>query len=312
MKGLELSKRFYEEVAKPILEQDFAHLLPYVAIGLAGSGSECYGYDDDLSQDHDFEPGFCIFIPDEDVVDRKSAFEFERMYAKLPKEFIGYKRSVVSAVGGNRHGVIRMSEFFGAKVGSLTGQLTVGQWLSLPEYSLLEATNGEVFCDNYGKFSAIRQELGYFPDDIRLKRMAGNLLLMGQSGQYNYSRCLSRGETASAQLALFEFVKSAVSVAFLLNQKYMPYYKWSFRALREMGQEYALLADKLERLITTDNSDPQNKTAIIESVCKFVSAVLNEQGITKSTSSEMEEQAYAVNDMISNNDIRNMNVLSGV
>ena len=312
MKGLELSKRFYEEVGKPVLEQNFSHLLPYIAIGLAGSGSECYGYDDDLSQDHDFEPGFCIFIPDEDVLDRKSAFELERMYAKLPKEFMGFKRSPVSAVGGNRHGVIRMSEFFEAKTGSPKGELTIGQWLSIPEYALLEAINGAVFCDNYGEFSQIREAIGYFPEDIRLKRLAGNLLIMGQSGQYNYNRCVLRGETASAQLALFEFAKSAINVAFLLNKKYMPYYKWSFRALREISPQYCDLAKSLEVLISTDNSNPKQKQETIEGICRFIADEINAQGITKLPTSEMESQAYAVNDMISNNGIRNMNILSGV
>ncbi len=312
MKGLELSKRFYEEVGKPVLEQNFSHLLPYIAVGLAGSGSECYGYDDDLSQDHDFEPGFCIFIPDEDVLDRKNAFQLERMYAKLPKEFMGYKRSPVSAVGGNRHGVIRMSEFFEAKTGSSKGELTIGQWLSIPEYALLEATNGAVFCDNYGRFTQIREAIGYFPEDIRLKRLAGNVLLMGQSGQYNYNRCVSRGESASAQLALFEFAKSAINAAFLLNKRYMPYYKWSFKALREISTQYCDLAKSLEMIISTDNSNSKQKQELIEGICRFIADELNAKNITKHPSAEMEMQAYAVNDMICNNDLRNMNILSGV
>ncbi|MBQ2705050.1 MAG: DUF4037 domain-containing protein [Clostridia bacterium] len=312
MKGLELSYQFYLQHGLPMLQKDFSHILPFVAVGMAGSGSECFGYDDELSHDHDFEPGFCIFIPDEDVLDRKSAFELERMYAKLPKEFMGFKRSPVSAVGGNRHGVIRMSEFFEAKTGSPKGELTIGQWLSIPEYALLEAINGAVFCDNYGEFSQIREAIGYFPEDIRLKRLAGNLLIMGQSGQYNYNRCVLRGETASAQLALFEFAKSAINVAFLLNKKYMPYYKWSFRALREISPQYCDLAKSLEVLISTDNSNPKQKQETIEGICRFIADEINAQGITKLPTSEMESQAYAVNDMISNNGIRNMNILSGV
>ena len=73
MKGLELSKAFYEEYGKEMLEE-FPELLPYLAAGLAGSGSECFGYDDEISADHDLEPGFCIFLPGEEIVDRKSAF----------------------------------------------------------------------------------------------------------------------------------------------------------------------------------------------------------------------------------------------
>ena len=110
MNGLELSRRFYEECGIPML-RDFADIAPKIAVALAGSGSECFGYDDELSRDHDFEPGFCLFLPDEDTVDRRSAFLLERAYAKLPREFMGFARAPLSPVGGNRHGVIRLADF---------------------------------------------------------------------------------------------------------------------------------------------------------------------------------------------------------
>ena len=78
MNGLELSRAFYEEHGKPMLEEQFPQLLPLLAVGLFGSGSECFGYDDETSRDHDFEPGFCLFLPDESVVDRRTAFLLER------------------------------------------------------------------------------------------------------------------------------------------------------------------------------------------------------------------------------------------
>ena len=90
MKGLELARQYYEAYGREMLQSQFSHVLPLLATGLAGSGSECYGYDDEISHDHDFEPAFCIFLPDESVVDRKTAFELERAYSKLPKEFMGY------------------------------------------------------------------------------------------------------------------------------------------------------------------------------------------------------------------------------
>ena len=73
MKGLELCEKFYEEHGEQMLRQ-FPDLLPYLAVGVIGSGSECLGYDDDISQDHDFEPGFCIFLPGEDLVSVQDAF----------------------------------------------------------------------------------------------------------------------------------------------------------------------------------------------------------------------------------------------
>ena len=71
MKGLEIARAFWEEYGKPMMEERFPELLPLVAVGLVGPGSECYGYDDEVSKDHDFEHGFCIWLPDEDRVSRR-------------------------------------------------------------------------------------------------------------------------------------------------------------------------------------------------------------------------------------------------
>lgn len=313
MKGIELSKAYFEAFGKEMLETHFDDVLPLLAIGLVGSGSDCYGYDDEISQDHDFEPGFCIFLPDESLVDRKTEFLLERAYARLPKEFMGMTRSALNPVGGNRHGVIRMGDFFLQKVGSPDGRLSLEQWFSVPEHGLLEATNGEVFCDEAGQFSAIRERLAYFPDEVRLKKLAGHLLLMGQAGQYNYNRCIARGETAPAQLAIFEFVKSSVHCIYLLNKAYMPYYKWWFKGL-ERFSVLGGLAEDLEHLISSGNTakEAKEKSDNIEQICAAVSEELLSQGLSQLKSPEMERQAYAVNEKIKDNHIRTLHILQGV
>ena len=153
MNGLELSRGYYETYGRPMLEKDFADLLPFLAVGFVGSGSEHFGFDDDISRDHDFEPGFCIFLPGEDVVDRRKAFMLERAYAKLPKEYGGVKRQNISPVGGERNGVLRTADFYRSAVGAADGILPLEGWLHIPDYALAEATNGEVFYDGYGEFS---------------------------------------------------------------------------------------------------------------------------------------------------------------
>ena len=313
MQGLDISKKYYEEYGLPMLKEQFPDLMPLVACGLFGSGSECLGFDDETSQDHDFEPGFCIFIPGEDKVDRRTAFLLERAYAKLPKEFMGFRRSLMSPVGGARHGVQRIDEFFLEKIGSLDGILTLSQWLSLPEQALLECTNGEIFNDDYGEISQIRERLAFYPEDIFLKKLAGQLLLMAQSGQYNYSRCLSHGETAAAQLAVNEFVKSTISVLFLLNRRYQPYYKWSFRALRQLPK-LSILAELLEYLLITDNVGDQaeEKYNVIESICSDVIDELMDQKLTQAICGDLEKHAYSVNDMIADPEIRNLHILAAV
>ena len=235
MNGIELSKAYYEQFGKPMLEERFPELLPYLACGVCGSGSESFGFDDEISRDHDLEPGFCIFLPGEDVVDRRSAFLLERAYASLPKEFHGLKRSLMAPAGGRRRGVLRTAEFFLDKCGTADGMLNVEQWLRVPEHALAEAVNGEIFDDPYGEVTKIRERLSFWPEDIARKKLAGAVYLLAQAGEYNYPRCLAHGETGAAQLAVQEFVNNAMEALFLLNGRYRPYYKWSFRALRQLS-----------------------------------------------------------------------------
>ena len=144
MKGLELCRRYYAEFGAPMLAAQFPEVLPHVAVGLLGPGSECLGFDDELSRDHDFEPGFCIILPGEDIIDRRTEFALSRAYAKLPREFLGFARSPLSPVGGNRHGPIRREELLLRTTGTPDGALSLRDWLQLPEQSLLELTGGEL------------------------------------------------------------------------------------------------------------------------------------------------------------------------
>jgi hypothetical protein len=314
MNGLELAKGYYEEFGKPMMESEFADILPFLAAGFVGSGSEHYGFDDEVSRDHDFEPGFCIFLPGEDVVDRRRAFQLERAYAKLPQEYAGIKRQRISPVGGNRNGVIRIDEFYMKSIGSANGELSTEQWLRLPDYALAEAVNGEVFMDNYGEFSRIRESLICMPDDIKLKRLAGNLLIMAQSGQYNFVRCMKHGEPEAAQLACVEFVNAAMKTTFLLQDRYMPYYKWSFRALRGLlGTEE--LSEKLSFLLFGDNRDDtvaEQKYDIIEEIASETITRLQDKELTKAICGDLEKHAYSVNDKIADSTVRNMNILIAV
>ena len=313
MKGLELAREYYKTYGEPMLTEQFPELLPQLAVGLIGSGSECFGFDDEVSRDHDFEPGFCIFLPGEDAVDRRRAFLLERAYAKLPKEFMGLSRSLMAPVGGARRGVIRTADFLVEKTGTPDGNLSLQQWLTIPQQSLAEAVNGELWLDHSGELSLVRKQLAFYPEDVRRKKLAGNLLLMAQAGQYNYLRCIRHGETGAAQLAVGEFAKSCMAAIFLLNKCYQPYYKWSFRALRALPK-LSLEAELLEYLLTTNNEGElaQDKYDVIEGMAADVIDELMEQGLTKASCGDLEKHAYSVNDGIEDPSLRNLHILAAV
>ena len=313
MNGLKLAREYYETYGKEMLEGGFSDYLPFISVGLAGSGSEVLGFDDEISHDHDFEPGFCIFIPSEDVLDRKAAFALERAYAKLPSEFKGFSRQKISPAGGARHGVIRLDEFLTGKIGNPEGRLSVYEWLKIPTQFLLEVTKGELFYDGDGKFTKIREELSLMPRDVRLKRLAGHLLLMSQSGQYNYMRMVKRGDMAAAGMCVYEYVKNAVAAIYLLNNEYMPYYKWQMRGLKELDI-LSELALPLEFLITVGNEESyvNEKIDRIELIAGAVIEELISQGITEAICGDLTKHAYSVNDYVNDGNLRNLNILSGV
>ena len=313
MKGLELSEAYYNEYGRRMIENDFPHLAGFLAAGLCGSGSECFGYDDGVSRDHDFEPGFILFVPDEDVVGRRDFFELERAYSRLPLEFMGLERQKVAPAGGARRGVVRISDFLTAKTGLPRVPESFYEWFSVPEFSLAETVNGKIFEDRYGLVTSVREKLSDMPRDVRLKKLAGKLWLAGQAAPYNYQRCIRHGETGAAQLAMFEFADNVSSVVFLMNRKYRPFYKWSFRAMREF-EVLGDISHALESLISSGNTvgDVAGKLAACRGVLERVIDGLKELSLVSGGCDDPGRAAFEVNGKIEDASLRNENILFGV
>ena len=104
-----------------------------------------------------------------------------------------------------------------------------------------------------------------------------------------------------------------MAAIFLLNGRYMPYYKWSFRALRALTK-LSLEAELFEYLITTGNGGDaaEEKADVIESICADIIEELISQGLTKATCGDLEKHAYSVNDAITDPQIRNLHILAAV
>ncbi len=312
MKGIDICEKFYLEHGKSMLEKEFPEFVSRISVGVCGEGSDCMGFDDEISRDHDFDAGFCLFITKED--EEKIGFKLERAYSKLPKEFLGLKRQILSPTGGNRRGVIVIEDFYSKFLGSPIPPKSCEDWLLLPSYSLLCASNGRIFKDELGVFSSIRNQIkkGY-PLDVKKKKIAAHIINMAQSGQYNYSRCIERGETGAAQLAIFEFVKHAISTIYLLNDKFEPYYKWAYRGLREL-KKLSELEFSLIGLTELGNSKKQasEKNEIIEDISSIIISELKTQALTSATCNNLETHAYSVMDKIENLNIRNLNIFDGI
>ena len=307
MRGIELSRAFFEEYGREMLEREFSEYMDRIAIGLVGHGSECFGFDDEISTDHDFEPGFCIWLTDED--EKEFGFRLFRAYSKLPKEYLGVKCLEKSALGSKEKGVHTISEFYSAYTGRRGAPETLRDWLYTPSHYLAEATNGEVFHDPLGEFTRIREQIKHgMPEDVRLKRIASCALHMAQSGQYNYKRCISHGEMGAARLALDEFARNAAEIVFLLEKRHAPYYKWVFRSMKALPR-LGDLGYELEALITLPSDETLRIELGIESFSERIIDELKNQKITEANCNYLENHAYSVNEMIVDNEIRNLHIL---
>ena len=310
MQGITESFNWYQEKLLPMLEKEFCDLLPRLAIGIAGRGSECFGFDDDISRDHDFSVACTIWMTQED--ETEYGFRLSRSYKKLlDQEGISNLASAASLFGENERQVMTIDEFFRRRIGIPAAPESWQEWLYTPEHALAEAVNGKIFRDDLGVFTKIREKILYgMPEDVRLKKLASRAVMMAQSGQYNYPRCLDHGEPGAAALALGEFVRNAVSMIFLLNFKFAPYYKWMFKAMRQLDN-YSTMADKLEYLLTKEAPEME-KCKTISDMCFQVIKALNEQGIiSKKDDPYLEPVALEITSQIRNRSIRSLHIMEG-
>lgn len=258
--GLKLSRSYYEQVVRPMLREQFPELAQRIAAGLVGHGSDCYGFDDVYSQDHDFGPGCYLWLTDEDYATHGK--QLQEAYDALPTDFMGFTGRTTTPRARNaakRCGVTSISGFFESvtSLPAAPSEQETHLWLNLDEATLAAATNGEVFADPLGAFSKVRQGFKNMPEDVRISLISRRLGMMAQAGQYNTPRMIARADAAGIWLSISEFVHAASSLVFLVNTPivagYMPYYKWQFAALRKLSSKpYARLGElcpKLERLM---------------------------------------------------------------
>ncbi|HEX8197821.1 MAG TPA: hypothetical protein VF571_16640, partial [Pyrinomonadaceae bacterium] len=85
--GLELSRLFYLEAVKPILDADFPGLRYSAA--LIGDGSEVLGFDTEMSADHDWGARLMLFLEEGDFVRYEKSIN-DALSRKLPFKFLGF------------------------------------------------------------------------------------------------------------------------------------------------------------------------------------------------------------------------------
>jgi hypothetical protein len=242
VQGLELSRRFYFEAVRPILEREFPEVEH--AAALIGHGSEVLGFDDERSRDHQWGPRVQLFLGDlrdADEIARTMANMLPHSVAGFPTNFgpTDEEGPVVLAgleTGPINHGgeTIVLADYLRAELGvdPLAG-FTMTDWLTTPSQRLLESTAGEVFIDPIGDLTRVRELLAWYPHDVWLLVMAGHWRRIAQLEHF-LGRTGSVGDELGSQVIAASLVRDLMRLGLLQEQRYPPYWKW-------LGTAYAAL-----------------------------------------------------------------------
>ena len=271
MKAMELCRSFWTTVLEPALLREFPELHPQAAAGLVGNGSECFGFDDDISRDHDWGTDVMLWLPSDHAHLIPQLQQWKQALLEAHPEFPPRSRSAYGA----DLSVTTVSAFYDQLIGCPEGPQTTRQWLSIPEEQLALAVNGCVFSDPAGHFTAIRQRLQeHYPEQIRRKKIAARCMMLAQTGQYNLERSRKRGHTVTSAMTRLRFVEEAIHLVFLLNRKYCPYYKWAFPAMEQLPILAPQIAPLLQKIAASEDQ------VSIDQVCALFAKTLRAEGLS--------------------------------
>ncbi|GHU13776.1 hypothetical protein FACS1894161_4030 [Spirochaetia bacterium] len=310
MTGLSLAREYFFTHGRDMLESKFPEYRDRIACGLAGEGSECLGFDDEVSRDHDFGAGFCMWLTDDDF--NHIGEDLRAAYDELPASFGGCEKRNPVSFGEWRLSAQRTGDFYRKYTSLSRAPETTEEWRRIPEHFLAAAVSGEVFVDQLGEFSAIRKKLlEFYPEDVRLKKITARVAVAAQAGQYNFPRCLKHGENAAALLALAEFIRAVCSAVYLLNYRYMPYYKWARRGLKTLPC-LPELYDLVEKLAEPGELSGRQSLiqTLIEEICALILNELKSRQLTGGNSDFLLDHCGEIMSHIKDEKIRAMHIMA--
>ena len=211
IKGLELSESFFNENKALLFKKIPSNAIEYITIGLFGFGSECYGVDDEISEDHDFDQGFIILV--EDSVPLTDFLKIKQAYDCLPKL---YKRFCL--LNQTKHGVHYMKEYL--------NYLGVNDIKNISDESKALLLNGKLFYQGFASTFAnlrydIRKNSNYdFLIDLSLKALEINKYI-----PYNLKRSLDRGDLYTFKSLKNNLVNHLIEFYYIYHKMYLPHDK---------------------------------------------------------------------------------------
>lgn len=260
--GLELSRRFYFEAVRPLLDE----AVPGIAHSAArlGGGSEVLGFDTARSADHEWGPRLQLFLHPQDVTRHGTVIK-KLLSARLPKTFHGYPTHfaataeagirIMQATDGPGHHRVDITDadtWFTAQLGFDPGQdVTALDWLAIPTQRLAEVTAGAVFHDGLGRLAPARAHLAWYPHDIWLHLLACQWQRIAREEAF-VGRCGEVGDELGSAVVAARLVRDLMRLCLLMDRRYPPYSKWLGSAFARIPQAAVLTPVLTAALAATD------------------------------------------------------------
>jgi Domain of unknown function (DUF4037) len=271
--GLELSRLFYQEAVRPILEAAFSGL-PHSA-ALLGRGSEVLGFDDEMSTDHNWEVRVLLFLREEDHA-RHGDTIHETLKQRLPPQFREYATD---------YGILTLRGYFLEHLDfDIDGEIEPADWLTFPEQRLRMITAGAVYHDEIG-LQAVRDRFAYYPHDVWLYLLSVGWWRIHPEGNL-VGRAGFVGDELGSALMGSRLVRDLMRLCFLMERQYAPYSKWFGTAFARLACA-AELSPLLWKALRAETW-PERETALTAAY-EQVAAMHNALHITEPVPTEVHQ-----------------------
>ncbi|MBX7169709.1 MAG: DUF4037 domain-containing protein [Pyrinomonadaceae bacterium] len=237
IQGLELSRLFFVEAVKPILDADFPSLK--YAAALTGHGSEILGFDTEMSTDHYWGARLMIFLAEKDLAEFQNEIN-EVLKQKLPYKIHGHSTNFVliskednslipleieSGLVNHRVQMFTIRDFFRDYLNfDINQTIEPIDWLTFPEQKLRTIRAGAIYHDEIGLRETV-QRFDYYPQDVWFYLLASGWNRIGQE-EHLMGRAGMVGDEIGSALIASRLVRDLMRLCFLMEKEFAPYPKW--------------------------------------------------------------------------------------
>jgi hypothetical protein len=276
IKGIELSRTFYHEAVKPILDEHIPDLVYSAA--LIGNGSETLGYDTEMSTDHHWGPRVMLYLSADDESTYSNSIS-QLLSENLPYTFRGYSthfgdpkhgegdngtqllETINEGLINHRVSTNTIDKFMREHLGLGSEYvMTPADWLSIPQQKLLTFTAGEVFHDGLD-LEGIRHKFAFYPHDVWVYLLVCSWSRIGQD-EHLAPRAGYVGDELGSALIAGRLVRSIMQLCFLMEKRYAPYPKWFGTGFKELDCAPQLIP--ILRRVQTGETYQERETHLVE------------------------------------------------